>query len=201
MPTGYTASVNDGTITTLRDYALGCARAFGALIELRDEPSSAPIPQKFKRSTYHDKALKDAEDDLASLSNLTPADRQAKADKANADALAYWQKSKADRAAIKARYDAMLAKAKGWTPPTSDHEEFKTFMVSQLEQSIDFDTTGYGPDEPPAPVTAEEWYADALKEAKRQVKYHTEGRDEEIKRTAERQAWLDALRGALEDGK
>ena len=200
MPTGYTAPVNDGTVTTLKDYALGCARAFGALIELRDEPSSTPIPQKFKRSTYHDKALKDAEADLASLSNLTATERQAKADKANADRLAYWQKSKADQSALKARYDAMLAKAKNWTPPTPDHEDFKNFMVSQLEQSIKFDT-GYGEDTPPEPVTADQWYADALKEARRQVKYHTDGRDEEIKRTAERQAWLDALRGALEEGK
>lgn len=201
MPTGYTAPVNDGTITTLKDYALTCARAFGALIELRDEPGSTPIPERFKRSTYHDERLAEANTELAALLVLTPAERQQRADKANADALAYWQKSKADRAAIKARYDAMLAKAKNWVPPTPDHEEFKNFMVSQLEQSVKFDTTGYGEDTPPEPVSAEEWYASALKEARRNITYHTEGRDEEIRRTAERQAWLDALRGALEEGK
>jgi hypothetical protein len=30
MPTGYTAKVNDGSITDLKSYALICARAFGA---------------------------------------------------------------------------------------------------------------------------------------------------------------------------
>jgi hypothetical protein len=38
MPTGYTAGVADGTITEFREYALLCARAFGACIMLRDEP-------------------------------------------------------------------------------------------------------------------------------------------------------------------
>ena len=43
MPTGYTADIQDGKITTLREYALSCARAFGALIMMRDDPHDAPI--------------------------------------------------------------------------------------------------------------------------------------------------------------
>ena len=35
MPTGYTAAVCSGEITEIKDFALSCARAFGALITMR----------------------------------------------------------------------------------------------------------------------------------------------------------------------
>lgn len=37
MPTGYTASVQEGKVTEFRDFAMECARAFGALVMMRDE--------------------------------------------------------------------------------------------------------------------------------------------------------------------
>lgn len=40
MPTGYTADIKDGI--TFRDFALRCARAFGATIMQRDEDISIP---------------------------------------------------------------------------------------------------------------------------------------------------------------
>ena len=45
MPTGYTAPVEDGSITDLRAYALRCARNTGHLYStLQDVPLDAPIP-------------------------------------------------------------------------------------------------------------------------------------------------------------
>jgi hypothetical protein len=48
MPTGYTAAVADGTITEFPDFAMQCARAFGTLVLMRDEPQDAAIPEKFE---------------------------------------------------------------------------------------------------------------------------------------------------------
>ena len=45
MPTGYTAGILEGE--TFEQYALQCAKAFGALVMMRDEPSDAPIPDQF----------------------------------------------------------------------------------------------------------------------------------------------------------
>ena len=54
MPTGYTATlVEHGQ--TFPEFAMQCAKAFGACITLRDEPFDAPIPTKFKASTWHTK--------------------------------------------------------------------------------------------------------------------------------------------------
>ena len=49
MPTGYTVALYEGKDVTFEDFVMGCSRAFGALISLRDEPN-APIPEEFKVS-------------------------------------------------------------------------------------------------------------------------------------------------------
>ena len=46
MPTGYTAPIKDGI--SFNDFMWGCARAFGALIMMRDDPPGTPIPERFE---------------------------------------------------------------------------------------------------------------------------------------------------------
>ena len=53
MPTGYTAGIEDGTITTGKDFLKLCTRAFGIAMDLRDEPLSVPTPAKFEPDTYY----------------------------------------------------------------------------------------------------------------------------------------------------
>lgn len=48
MPTGYTADVQSGKVTDFAEYAMNCARAFGALVLMRDDPSDADIPERFE---------------------------------------------------------------------------------------------------------------------------------------------------------
>ena len=55
MPTGYTSKIADGI--GFKDFALSCARAFGACIEMRDDPSDKPIPNEFKPNDYHKKRM------------------------------------------------------------------------------------------------------------------------------------------------
>jgi len=60
MPTGYTYPVVEGKITEFSDFALSCARAFGALITMRDDPHDTPIPETFEPSDYNAKKLAEA---------------------------------------------------------------------------------------------------------------------------------------------
>ena len=85
MPTGYTHPVQEGKITELRDFALNCARAFGACVTMRDDPSDTPIPGKFEPSDYHIKALKEAKEDLLVVRGLDDdeCEHRAKADYEN----------------------------------------------------------------------------------------------------------------------
>lgn len=58
MPTGYTHKIKDGM--TFKEYALRCARNFGALMDMRDDPMDAPIPI-FTPSGYHEEKLIEGE--------------------------------------------------------------------------------------------------------------------------------------------
>ena len=68
MATGYTHSIKNDI--TFEQFALLCARAFGACIEMRDDPTDKPIPKKFKVDSYHAKELKEAKTKLKTLTNF-----------------------------------------------------------------------------------------------------------------------------------
>ena len=71
MPTGYTAGVQDGTVTDFSEFALQCARNFGALVTMRDDPWSTPIPERFEASEYARTAVVEAQQKLDEFHKLT----------------------------------------------------------------------------------------------------------------------------------
>ena len=66
MPTGYTAHIEDGEITTGKEFLKLCTRAFGVAVSLKDEPLSTPTPSSFEPSPFYnesyDGALKKLEE-------------------------------------------------------------------------------------------------------------------------------------------
>lgn len=196
MPTGYTADVQDGTVTDLRTFALRCARAFGALIDMRDEHLDAPIPDVLPAHTsYYETSLANAKTDLAKLSAMDEAAIAAAAEAYNAERLAYFNENRQKTADQKARYEAMLAKVEAWTGgPT----ELKEFMIEQLRESIRFDTSGYpGSDVPPETLTADQWFTAESERIARDIAYAEKNIAEEQERTAARNKWLADLRASL----
>lgn len=135
MPTGYTANVCDGKVTEFSDFAMQCARAFGALITMRDDPSDAPIPEEFKPSTYSADRYSEAKEKLRELRALTPEQVEVRALCAYEEAVARVKQRNDADFRQNDRIDAMLAKVAAWTPPTSDHVEMKNFMAEQLRIS------------------------------------------------------------------
>jgi hypothetical protein len=195
MPTGYTSPVADGKVTTLREYALSCARGMGALIMMRDEPWDAPIPERFEPGTkFYDEGIASARAILAELPTLSleECERRAAAEraaKAAADA-----SYRADKQANRQRYEGMIALVAPWEGAP---DGLKEFMLSQLRESIDFDCREYPRDEPPV-ETGAEWRERTAKKAAKDLGYHEQHRAEEIHRTEQRNAWIAQLRAALD---
>lgn len=192
MPTGYTAPIEDGTLTSFPEFAMRCARAFGALIEMRDYAMDAPIPEKFAPDSYHQRELTKARKELAALSAMTPKQIEAKAKADNELAARTWADWKKRAALERSRYEAMLAKVEAWQPPTPDHVELKKFMADQIRISM----SDYVP-ELPKPITAKAWLTRERGRLKRDIAYHAEKHAEEVKRAAERSEWVAALRASL----
>lgn len=196
MPTGYTAGVHDGRVTEFAEFAMGCARAFGACISLRDSDASEPIPQEFEPCTYHADGLMQAKAELAAFNALTDRDVARMAEAEYAEQVEYVAKQQAENTERRARYDAMLSKVAAWQPPTNGHTGLREFMIEQLLESIRFDCSGY---EPPAPVlkTEAQWKADKLERIERSIARHTEEHAKEVERARDRTQWVKDLRASL----
>lgn len=193
MPTGYTAEVCNGKISDFPTFAMICARAFGALITMRDDPSDAAIPEAFKPSTYNADRLVEAKERLQSLYNMSNAEADEAALAAYEEARASRDKSDRERVAENARLDSMIAKVQAWIPPTEEHQEMKKFMVEQLTISK---TKPYSW---PAPVlmSGSEWRVEQIAKAKHDIEYHEAEQTKENERAAGRTKWVNELRKSL----
>lgn len=196
MPTGYTAAVADGSITTLRDFALRCSRGMGALVTMRDEPFDAPVPTRLEPSRWNEERLAETEAKLAELRAMGPGEKAEVAAAAQAKARASWREGQARKAEQRGRYQAMLERVKAWR---TEAEGIRSFMLEQLEMSIEGDCPPIDEfDAEPPTQTADEWWRNALADAERLLAYHTRAHGEELERTAERNRWLAALWASLE---
>ena len=192
MPTGYTAAIKDGI--SFEQYAMDCARAFGACVTLRDEE---PIPDEFQPSDYHAKAAQAARDKLAELMALTPGQRERKAVEAWNRAEKTRLKRLQDRVDTRNAYEAMLARVKAWKPPTPAHLDLHRFMQSQIEQSIVFDCSGDYDTTPSLRLSGEQWAAQEAERLNSEIARQEANHADEVDRAAKRTQWVRALRESL----
>jgi hypothetical protein len=197
MPTGYTAEIKDGI--TFEQFVMRCSRAMGALVMMRDDPMDAPIPERFEPSDYHAKKLAEAQKNLAWYTNMADSEAEREAEKEFNAQCEQHEKRLQDANELRNKYNAMLAQVLQWQPPSHDHEGFKEFMLKQIRDSIDFDCSTKYYTEPVSKSTAD-WKAEKIKDAHKDIEYHTKGQREEIERTDGRNAWLKALRDSLKAG-
>lgn len=195
MPTGYTAEVADGSATDLETFVMRLARGMGALLPMRDEPSSARIPEKFEPSSYNKEQLVKLENDLKHYLELT-----------GDDLLFEWceARQRVDTARVnreqqleleRERYLKMIEAVEAWT---GQPEGIKEFALEQLHSGMEFDCPKefkwYGEvisDNPKA------WRLGQLARITSDIDYHTKSYAKECERTNSRNEWLAQLRESL----
>ncbi len=195
MPTGYTADIYDGKDILFSDFALKCARAFGACIEQRDDdPNDKPKLIEKTKDNYH-------------IKKIEKAKKWKKPTKAEFDAYvknqtAYYNEQIDKQNKLKASYQKMLDKANAWTPPTKEHEGLKKFMINQLTESMEFDCSNdYYQRELNniKQLTYNQYVNDMRASNKRDIEYHTNALREDNERVDTRNAWISALYKSLEN--
>jgi hypothetical protein len=120
------------------EFARRCARAMGGFIRQRDEPMDSPLRATEVNEYYHVR-VRVAQQHLQDAMRMSDANIRATMLSEYDSAVQTYNDQCRAVAEIRARYEAMLAYVRAWTPPTVDHEPLREFMIRQLEESIEFD--------------------------------------------------------------
>lgn len=197
MPTGYTADIENDI--SFEDYALQCARAFGACVMQRDDSSTArPVLREV--STTYAEWLEEAEKEVATLTAMTPSQRQAYGEKERQEQIDTRQQYFNKKIVLRNKYEAMLQKAAVWNPPTAEHVELKNFMIKQIQESIEFDcNTKYDLEDMTrlSNISPVRLFDEALNTAQGKVTRYVEEVRREQQRVEESNRWILALYESL----
>jgi len=198
MTTGYTEILERKPDTTFEAWAMRCARAFGPLMDMRDAPLDAEIPEEIQPDLAHDKnELVKAEALLKKLKAMTLPEAEREAEAEHQRLLRADREYQKERTARRAIYQLMLDRVNVWVPPTPGHAGLQAFMREQLEGAMEWGTSpslfGFLPERKRGKV----WRAEQIDNAQRDIDYHQERILKATKHAQEATDWLRALRASL----
>lgn len=199
MPTAYTSFVADNENYTFPEFAMLCAREFGALASMRDEPLDTPVPERFEPNDFYKKQYEAAKAEYDAFIANPPTEEELSKeyDKYVTLEKDTYDKVIADKRERRGRYERMLTKALKWQPPTPEHQALRRFMIQQLQESIEFDCAEYDlalPDR-------EQYVSYRMNpEVYRGTRDRNHARwKSEIERVAKVNRWIKDLRDSLKD--
>lgn len=132
MPTGYTAGIEDGSITSAKDFLMLCTRAFGIAMDIRDEPLTTPTPLQFKPNKRY---VAEYEEQLAYVSkvrNMTFEEMREEYLKYYNDSLLSKQHFVEMMRTTNEKYYPFLRKITNWNPPEA-YNGIKEFAIEQIK--------------------------------------------------------------------
>lgn len=136
MPTGYTAYIEDGEISTGKDFLKLCTRAFGIAIDQKDEPLSVPTKTQFEPNSYYkdryDKALLALEQAKQIAFDEAKTQMWLAYEKRIADYKSYADKE----ISMNKKYEKVRREVEEWEPPTEEHSGLKKFALEQIDMCV-----------------------------------------------------------------
>lgn len=196
MPTGYTNSIKDGI--SFQTFVMQCARAMGACVSMRDDPSDKPIPDKFEASSWHKDRIKETKKELETLKKTSLAQAELKAMKQYKKENQEVEQAINKANDLRIKYKTMLIQVKDWQLPTPDHQGLKDFMIQQINSSIEFDCgTSYYTDKQVTLLTSQQWIEKETARLLKSLDYHIKKDMEERERVSGRNTWVKQLRESL----
>lgn len=136
MPTGYTAYIEDGEITTGKEFLKLCTRAFGVAIDQKEEPLSNPTHTKFEPDSYYERRYDEAVDKLKVAKDMT-------FDEALSQMREYYSKRVSDckqyaekETEMNKKYQKVRDEVERWIPPTENHNGIKKFALEQIDMCM-----------------------------------------------------------------
>ena len=198
MPTGLTALIADGD-TSAKNFILRCARGFGALSFMRDEPLSAPIPETIPEETYYKECYERECKRLEELKAMTSEDIHRETQKWYEDVKTRFEKTIEHDLAENAKYDAMIKKVEAWDCSINpDLQPLKNYALDQLRISKTDPEWAKHHLEEIVPLSDEAWYRYEMESCLRDISHFKEKIEKDKQWRADCNRWLSDLRKSLE---
>lgn len=204
MPTGYTAFIQDGDITTGKDFLRLCLRNFGMAINMRDEPLSKPVLTQFEPNPYYKKDYEETVEIRNKYRKMTFEEAKKELIEKHKKDIESARKSLDKYIAEDERYMKVRDEIEKWIPPTSEHENIKKFALNQIDISLNTDIREYCNKElsKNLDVSDEEVYSymnDINEFYENDVARAYKRWQEELKRTADKNMWMKQFLDSLEN--
>lgn len=195
MPSGYTEGILSGTINDLNDFIWMCARGFGAFITQKDNIDEPPI-LKEKPNPYYKNKIKQLLKKQQKYNEYTDNDWQSTYLKYIEDQLKDIDNNIKEKIESKEKYENILNQVKEWIPPNENFHKLKSFMINQIEESIDFDCdTSFWQERKNkiSNLKLEQYKRNVLNDINESLISNKEYYDEEVQRVKERNQWKQQL--------
>lgn len=156
MPSYYTADINEGKDISFQEFALKCARAYGAFVHMRDEPLNTTLSRP-TLSDYHTNEIKNIENEFALFLKSSTEQRKKMFEIEMEKEEAYYLREIEKEKQIKNKYLTLINDVKAYKPQSTELKEFKNFMFDQLIDGMKYDCSN------------EDWYNKSIQSLKEET--------------------------------
>lgn len=204
MPTGYTAYIEDGDITTGKDFLKLCTRAFGVAIDQKDDPLSVPTKTKFKPSQHYIDAYNRACDALRDAKSISFNEAKLRLSARHHKKVEDCKKCVEKYSDLRNKYLKVRREVEAWTPPTPEHDGLKKFALEQIDMCIPSEESIHefiNKSKEPLYLSNEtitEFIEDNIAQCKSNVAYYKKSMNAEYERVHEKQEWMDKFLKSLD---
>lgn len=199
MPMVITAAIYEGNDVSLRDYLMRVGRSMSMAIMQRDSDQDEPVKPR-QESDYARRRVEEHRAELERLGALSVEDAAGAAEREFVEATEFYEKAKAEKAALRRRYEDMLAQVEAWEPD-SKVIYVKEHAIKYLRESIEFDCSKDGDDmryyPKPERLSGVDWLAQKIADAQRSLEYAEKQLAEEVARVADFNEHIEAFLRSL----
>lgn len=198
MPTGYTSFIEEGKVRTAKQFLHLCLRAFGVCSHMRDE--SLELKDDYTKDIikgyqqdidYHQKNLDEAEKRLTEIRKMSEADLCKKYIKETKEKIKNLQKARQKEFGEYGDYLMIRSDVEKWKC-SEQFQNIKDFALNQIDISMPKDDyyseelkNCGNPTEEGFQEKKDEYLASLITDAEWDINYHTEERDNAIKKREE----------------
>ena len=134
--TGYTEQIENGNVTTGKDFLKLCTRAFGVAMDMIEKPLSVPTPTHFEPNPYYKEKYDKAVEVRNKYRQMTFEEAKQDIIKKHNAEITQTKKFLEKYKLEDEKYKKVRDEIKEWIPPTPQYEALKNFALDQIDLSM-----------------------------------------------------------------